>query len=533
MILKFSIAVALASLGLLMHRRLLRYLQIYQQDEYDSARFTHWLIKTRTFDRWVSAALIPVITLQLLWGSGAPAWILNFVCAAIFSVFALREPDPRRQGKKPLSMTKRANYIIIVALALVLIAAFLVLSVAPWLGWLIVIQFGPVFLIIANYLLKPIESRAQAYYWNDARARLQQIDPLVVGVTGSFGKTSVKHILGHALSLNTRAFVTPGSVNTPMGIARVIRETLPIDTKIFVVEMGAYGAGSINALCKLTPPQMGIITAVGAAHYERFKTLDTVVRSKFELAAAVLQSSGGQMIIHDSVLEQPFAHQFVSTHRSRVTLCGANSDSDFIVGSTEYKANGLIVTIKWNNTDYRLEVPLHGAQQVGNIALVFAAAVKLGIAPERITAALRTTPQVKHRLEVKTLPNGSIYIDDAYNSNPIGFAAGLKLLSQLSRTGSRRILVTPGMVELGAEHDSQHKRLGEIAGEHVDIAIVVKPKRIPTFIQGYLTKRANNSLLEFETFDEASAWLRINVSGNDIVLVENDLPDLYERRLKI
>ncbi|MEJ2123630.1 MAG: cyanophycin synthetase, partial [Alphaproteobacteria bacterium] len=173
----------------------------------------------------------------------------------------------------------------------------------------------------------------------------------------------------------------------------------------------------------------------------------------------------------------------------------------------------------------------YGAHHGGNMALAFAAAVAMGMSAEDIVLAMATTPQVPHRLEVKRQPNGSVLIDDAYNSNPVGFASGLAALDLLRSEGGRRILVTPGMVELGDVHDEEHEKVGAIAGQHVDILLPVIPERIDAFVEAYETANPDGQVVPCANFAEASAWMANEVKAGDAVLLENDLPDLYESKL--
>lgn len=513
-------------------RRGLRYLHIYQQDEYDTRRFLPWIIRTAAFDKRLSAVLLLVAAASL----AVPVelrWTMVALAGAVLLVFALREPNPRNTAKKALVLTKRASSILRLALVFMTAAVFLLSWWLPLWGLIVAVQLVPLSLMVANFLLQPLEKRVQNRYLREARGRLQQIDPAVVGITGSFGKTSAKHILGHVLALNTRSFITPGSVNTPMGVTRVIREMLPPDTRYFVVEMGAYGPGSIDRLCQLTPPRVGIITSIGEAHYERFKDLETVARAKFELAEAVLRRSEGRVFIHSSVLARAYAREMVARHRDRFVICGEGPDADLQVVHVAQTREGLLLNLTFRGQTHEVQTSLYGLQQVGNLALVFAAAIELGLSPERVVASLRTVPQVQHRLEVKKQADGSILIDDAYNSNPVGFAAGLQLLTTLQREGGRRILVTPGLVELGEKHDEVHAQLGADAARHVDVAVVVGAGRIPTFAQAFAGQAGADRMICVENFVAASQWLRDNVKPADTVLLENDLPDLYERKLTL
>ncbi len=515
-------------------RRLPRYLHIFQQEEYDTRRFIPWLLRTRAFDKRVSAVLAVAGLTALVLPEGMRPWLNGILPAAIFAGFSLLEPDPKQEAKKKLVMTERAKRIFYAALALCLVAG-MAAAAGPVLCWIGAVQLLPFLLCLGNLLLAPYENGVQKRIMREASDKLRQINPAVIGITGSFGKTSVKHILGHVLEMNAPTLYTPGSVNTLMGISRIIRETLQPNCKFFIVEMGAYGEGSIRRLCELTPPSFGIITAIGEAHYERFKTLDTVARAKFELAEAVLaHPSDGQMVIHDQVLGQEYAREFVAKHPEKFIICGTAAPDAVHIDSVEQSAAGLTVRITRKGEAHTLFAPLFGTHHAGNMVLAFAAAVALGISPDRAIAALRTTPQIKHRLEVKPLSDGSIHIDDAFNSNPQGFVSAIELMSRLaSEKGGRRILVTPGVAELGAKHDDAHKTLGAESAKLVDVALVVKPDRIPTFLEGFRAANTDKILQPVANLAEAQKWLKENGKPNDIVLFENDLPDVYERKLSL
>jgi UDP-N-acetylmuramoyl-tripeptide--D-alanyl-D-alanine ligase len=361
---------------------------------------------------------------------------------------------------------------------------------------------------------------------------LRRHDPIVIGITGSYGKTSVKHILGHVLEIAAPSLITPGSVNTAMGIARIIRERLGAHHRYLVVEMGAYGIGSIARLCALTPPKLGVITAIGMAHYERFKTLDAVSHAKFELAEAA-RDNGGSAVVAADTLEFAWPREFVERHRDRVVIIGPEPDADLVIDSLRQEADGIVAEVQWRGSKYVLRAPLYGLHQGRNVALAFAAACSLGLMPEDVVAGLRSTPQIAHRLEVKRQGDGAIVIDDAYNSNPVGFASALGLLDVLRQPEGRRILVTPGMVELGEAHREEHARIGRLAAEHVDVLLAVAPHRVEPLATAFAAAAPEREIVPCPTFAEARAWLDRNLGTRDVVLIENDLPDLYERPLRL
>jgi UDP-N-acetylmuramoyl-tripeptide--D-alanyl-D-alanine ligase len=510
-------------------RRLLTYLHVYQQDEYSTRRFLPWMLRTHGYDRRVSLALIAAEV-------SAPRSLKLLLALAIFAAAALYESNPLRAAKKPLVLTSRATRILALALVLAALAAMPLTQLAlaarllPLWLWAIAVQALPFLLFLANLLLSPLEMAIQARYRRQAAARLRKVGPAVIGITGSFGKTSVKHLLGHILETHAPTAYARGSVNTPMGVSRFLREHLPEGTRFYIGEMGAYGVGSIARLCRLTPPHLGILTALGEAHYERFKTLDNVARAKLELAQAVLRKDG-KMVIAEQVLEQPFAAAFVKRHRRHFIVCGTGPGCDVVLSRAAQTARGTSVSAKWKGKSHTLAAPLWGAHQAMNMALAFAMAVTVGVPAEQASAALKTAPQTRHRLEVKPQPGGGTLIDDAYNSNPAGFAAALETLSLFKGKG-RRILVTPGIIELGPRHAERHAELGKLAARHVDVALVVRPEAIPTFVAA-LKPALGHNLHTFPGFKQARAWLARHAKPGDTILLENDLPDLLERRLSL
>ncbi|MGH1398934.1 MAG: Mur ligase family protein, partial [Alphaproteobacteria bacterium] len=343
----------------------------------------------------------------------------------------------------------------------------------------------------------------------------------------------------HVLGMHAPTLLTPGSVNTPMGITRVIREQLEPSHKYLIVEMGAYGPGSIARLCKLTPPNFGIISSIGHAHYERFKSLDAVARTKFELGEAVVKNEG-KCVIHERTLRFAFPRKLKNGYMNSFIAIGDAPEVDMAkrkdvsyiqpddlqIHNIEQKPSGLALKFTYKKITYSPEAPLYGLHHGYNIALVFALCVELGLSTDFIQDALRSLPQIPHRLEVKKQPDGTTIIDDAYNSNPVGFASALAILDALGKRG-RKILITPGMIELGLAHDEAHAKIGETAGDVCDICIVVTPKRIPTFVNAFKAK--GKTLIEYDSFAEAQDWVIRNKQDGDVILIENDLPDMYER----
>jgi len=552
-------------------------MMFFQQEEYDGIRFIAWLKQKSGFDKATSLWLIFGTLIAALSQTLTPTGSETNLALLIWPLMwvgllhgSLLSRAVRQHSKKPLVLTDRAKrilYIFLILAILALLAIVVMSSLAPrgdhysvnvsmeteslldmvgfarlsynWqpvAGVLLLIAYVqclPLLLVSANKFLEPMEERVKAGYRKEAVTKFTDLKPKVIAITGSFGKTSTKHILSHVLGAAAPTLATPGSVNTEMGITRVIREQLTADHQYFIVEMGAYGPGSIARLCKLTPPNAGLITAIGAAHYERFKSLETVARAKFELAESVFENNGKVVVSTDGI------EKTLLTERMQAVpgdyIC-AGAEGDITLKSFKQDKNGITLTIcnkdsAGKTEEHILKVPLFGRHQSGNILLAAACARALGMPWAAIKGALASVPQIRYRLEVSHHTDNPTLVNDAYNSNPVGFASALETLDALVGKGGRRILVTPGMVELGDIHGAEHERLGALAAKHCDIALVVTPDRIPTFLEGLnKANTGNTTVMTFAKQEDAENWAKANWRSNDVVLFENNLPDLYEAK---
>ncbi|PZP39682.1 MAG: UDP-N-acetylmuramoyl-tripeptide--D-alanyl-D-alanine ligase [Pseudomonas fluorescens] len=502
--------------------RLRTYLHPFQQEEYDNTRLAQWWIEKRAFDRYASLGLAIGVPFGF-WQPLAP--VLNAIVWLVLK--SRQEPDPTRTAKKALVMTPRATHTWYLASLLVVpaIVALAVAPVAPWLqmlGLIVLIQMLPLALMIANILLKPLQSYQNRKYLTEAHTLLARLAPTTVGITGSFGKTSTKYILNHILGSSAPTLSTPGSVNTPLGIARIVREQLQPQHQYFLAEMGAYGPGSIAGLCKLAPPSIACITAVGQAHYERFKSLETVAQAKFEIPDALWQPR---------VAQAPESYVLV-TSRPEI-LRGPH---DYYIEKAEATSTGQTLTLAHGGTSTPFHAPIHGAVQSGNLAVAFAVASELGLPAKTIAASMATAQPAPYRLNVQHNGRQTI-LDDSYNANPQGFAAALETLSLQAHADPahprRRVLITPGMVELGKAHDAEHARLGALAATHADVILAIGPARIPTFIQAVKQNASQAELHTFPSLQVARTWVQAHGQPDDVILIANDLPDRYESRWEL
>ncbi len=534
------IIIVLASL-IFCSRRLLRYLRFLQQEEYKPGRFLAWVWRKKAFDRRgtivaLFAGLVSVFAIEL-WHVEAAA----IIAAVYLALSVLREEDPRRTGKIVLKMTERAKRIYHTALlfcALVLVIAALTLAIrAPeqmfiwvWFMQVVFFQCLPLFLAFSVLALQPGENAIQQALRREAEAILRSVDPYVIGITGSYGKTSTKNCLGRLLNVCLApTFFPRGGINTVMGITREIREQLKPEHKYAVIEMGAYRMGSIKRLCDFTPPQAAIVTAVGLMHLERFGGVKNIYLAKSELAQAV--PADGILVCNGD--DEGARRMAAENPKAKTLLYGINRDLgplDTWLDDIKVAVEGTSFNLHWQDAVFPVFVPLHGRPVLSNLLAAFTMACALGADAQYVAGAIRNIEPVSNRLEVRKY-DGYVQINDAYNANPVGFSAALEVLEQLP--GERKILVTPGMIELGAQQESENEKAGQLAARVCELVFVVGTVNQEPLCRGLERGgMAKENIRCFAHRDLALSELNAGRKKGDVILLENDLPDLFEMELR-
>lgn len=509
----------------LLCRRLLAYLRYFQQEGYEHLRFLRWTNVRSLTDPafWLSIAC----AFLFLW---TPAVAVAVFLAGAVILGAL-QPDPRRAGKILLKLTWRATRVLIVALVFASTAWVLLTSLyqdnglrAALIASSVLFAVLPLFLIAANACLAPYERAVQRSYEAEAIARVTEVHPYIVGITGSYGKSSAKAMLAHILQFDAPTLAASGSINTLMGVTRHIREELVFGHRYMVVEMGAFKTGSIRRLCQLTPPSAGLITAVGDMHLERFGSPEEIIRAKAELADAV-PPDGFLAANADSAGALQIARR--ATH-CRVLLYGETSTDDLAtrLEQVHFSKQGTTFVLRTNDHAYTCVTPLLGRPIILNLAGAFTLATAMGVDPEIAVAAMRTLKPVSNRLEVVE-ERGVTWIRDAYNSNQVGFRAALEVAAALPV--ARRFLATPGVIELGSVQFEVNRALAREASMVCENTLVVADTNREAFIAGHRDAGREARLVTVPNRTEAFRWLREMVKDGDAVILENDLPDLYER----
>lgn len=458
-------------------------------------------------------------------------------------------------AKVKLAFTARLKrFITVFAIIAAILSAGLSVMYPPLFA-LAPIFPGIVAFLFAAIITSPIEKRRNARFVTAAKTVLAaRADLIKIGVTGSYGKTTAKNLLSAFLSKEYSTCVTPGNYNTPMGIALTVRDELLSDDEVFVAEMGARYRGDIRELCDIVSPSIAVITAIGTQHLETFGSEENLLVTKNELIEA-LPADGvaifngdndGAIKLYDrcakrrlisgsdeEAVQKLYALFSTGDRRAKCkTAAGvkpteeevkALSRFDAFYGDICYAARGMEFTLVLNGRAARITTALLGAHVPSMIAECALTANYLGISLEKIKFAASEVKAVAHRLEL--LYNGDdVIIDDAYNGNEAGAQNALEVLSKFSPR--IRVLITPGIVELGEHGEAANARIGELAAVSCDYAIFVGGNA-SALARGAKSAGMNvDNVAEVRDLDGAVEKLK-TIKGEKAVLFENDLPDNY------
>ncbi len=325
-----------------------------------------------------------------------------------------------------------------------------------------------------------------------AKKKLESMDKMVViGVTASYGKTSIKNYIAHILSAKYRVYATPRSVNTFGGVLKDINEDLPKDTEIYVVEMGARGAGDIKEIASFVNPHLAVVGKIGTAHIEYFKSLENIRNTKMEILSSDRLKEAW---VHNSANIKPEKniHTFgKEISNIRATLNGL----DFEMEGEKYHANIL------------------GSFNAMNLAVAIKVALSLGIDIKTIKKQLESLEPTPHRLQ-RIDAGGKIIIDDSFNGNIDGMMEGFNLASTYS---GRKVVITPALVEVDNELNIE---VAKRANEVFDLVILTGDLNYAIF-KKFID---SNKLLKLESKDKMQEMLIEHTKVGDLILFANDAP---------
>ncbi len=377
----------------------------------------------------------------------------------------------------------------------------------------------------ANKIMIPIEKKINKKYFDQAKEKIRTFKRLkVVGITGSYGKTSVKFITSTILEDKFKTLKTPESYNTPMGVSKVINGELDDTYETFVVEMGARNIGDIKEMAELAGPTIGILTSVGPTHLETFKNIENIMKTKYELIDE-LPADGIAIFNYDNKYVKKLADK---TFKEKILYGIQNINKvDIYAKDIEVSEKGSTFTLGYKDGDeMKVTTKLLGEHNISNILAGVAAGKALGMELADMAERIDKVEPVPHRLQLINPGTGITIIDDAFNSNPVSSKAALDVLSKFKE--GRKVIITPGMIELGEDEDKENKQFGKNIAKVCDFAILVGKNRTKPIQEGIKSQGfPAESLFIVDSLDQATQVLQKLVRPKDVVLFENDLPDNY------
>lgn len=515
-------------------------MHMFQQNSYKPREYREWMQLTGNIGRLLGKTLygwfsLVVFVILLLTGGEMQSQAGWLVIACLMNLMTILVNKPR-QAKKPLVYTARVKRMLINTGILYILAVGVSIwgsraygnpfwegSRAVTCAMVMTIFFVllPVEVLLVNFLNRPIENGVNQYYIKDAAKILKQMPNLtIIGVTGSYGKTSVKYYLSKLLSAQFSVLHTPGNYNTTLGVVRTIREQMKSFHEIFICEMGAREVGDIKEICDLVHPKYGIITSIGPQHLQSFHSIENVIGTKFELADAV--PAEGKVFLN-------YDNEYIRNHKieKQVVSYGVTEENtDYRAYDISVSKEGSVFKMKdCEGREFEFRTRLVGNHNVQNIAGAIAVANTLGIPMEKLIYPVKQLESVPHRLQLVKQGNRTI-LDDSYNSNKNGFKAALDTLAMFE---DLRILMTPGMVELGEKQYEENKEVGVYAANKCDYAVLVGKEQTRPIQDGLLEAGfSRNKMIVVDTLQEAFQMVNaIPGEKPKVILIENDLPDNY------
>ena len=510
-----------------------RYLHMLQQNLYnENNRYFKWYFKNlkELFDLDLISLILGILLLFKLGKEFSDTIII--VIGIIYLVLGLlwRKRLKSYQNKKPLVITARVKRLIVTTFILYIIPVVLLYTVNIDKNILLftltlMVYLNPIIVWIAKVINTPVEKCVYYYYLMHARRKLKNMNNLkVIGITGSYGKTSSKNILSDILNIKYNTLPSPRNLNTPYGLMITINNHLDKFNDVFIAEMGAYKRGEIKELCDFVHPKYGILTRIGTAHLESFGSEENIVRGKFELIES-LPSDGFAVLNMD---DEKQVNYDLKNNVKVIWIGIDNEDAD--VRATNIKCSNkgtsFDVIFKGEKEKYKFETKLLGDHSVYNILAGIACGREFGVSIEDLIQAVKTVRTVEHRLELKKL--GNFYqIDDAYNSNPVGAKNACKVLGMMPGI---KVVVTPGMIELGDKEDYYNEEFGKQIAKVADYAVLVGEEKTKPIKKGLESAGFDkDKIVVYNDVRDAYSFIGglTNNKKDVYALFENDLPDTY------
>ncbi len=509
-------------------------LHMAQQNLYnDDNRFLKWTIKDiKKLKNSLKSNIIIIITYLVLIILGLKQELISniyFSLSCLFIFILMYKENNKKTTKLALKVTKRVKRLIVTNIVILSVMILLLFKFDA--NHDIIYLFLLIYNLLLNFIIivsiiinKPVEKLVYLSFKRKAVNKLNSMSNLdVIGITGSYGKTSSKNILSDILNVKYNALPSPKNFNTPYGLIITVNNHLDKFDDILIAEMGAYKKGEIKELCDLVKPKYGILTKIGTAHIEIFGSQKNIQEGKFELIES-LPSNGVGVLNGDDDLQRSYDLK----NNCKIVWIGIKSDDvDVKASNIKITKDGteFDVIFKGDKNKYHFKTRLLGYNNIYNILASLALAREFSLSIEQMQKAVLNVKSVEHRLELRKAGNIT-YIDDSYNSNPVGSKMALDVLSEMD---GLRIIMTPGMVELGDKSYELNKEFGKYMKDKCDIVILVGEKITKPIKDGLdeIKFKSDNIYVSGSTNEAFTLVKKLTTNKQAFVLIENDLPDIY------
>lgn len=422
----------------------------------------------------------------------------------------------RFEQRNKLTWTAKTKLLYATTWALILLIGLVIYKLTNFWFLPILLILLPLFISLALLLISPIDKLFKRRLIIKAKNILQTRGQhlIVIGITGSYGKTSTREILSTILAKKFQIFTSPDNINTDLGLAQLIisNQDILATAQVFVVEMGAFRRGEIKIICDMVEPDYSILTGINESHLEKFGSLENIIKAKFELAESTKLTS----VLNSANLNIRNNYQKFKINKPILTNF---TDAQNIIFFPDFQ--GLEFT--YQNTLFQTSL-----LAVHNIELILPClllARELGVSIEDCADAVKTLKSVPHRLELIRNATANLYIiDDSYNGNAQGFKSGLKVLS---RAPGRKLVLTPGLVELGDQSEIIHTQIGEWYAELPVDQLLLIANKYTNFIVNGLNKHNFTNYKIYPDTKTAHSDLGNILKSGDTIIFQNDWPDNY------
>ena len=510
-------------------------MHMLQQNLYnENNRYLKWTIRniTKVFCLFDIIPLLFFIFIYVTYDSSLlDIFYVSSMFIYLYCIYYEYQKNKDNQNKLPLKITSRIKRLFITFI--ILIGFILIITIKEndlnlkllYLMLLCFMEIAVYYVIfICSIIDTPLNRIEYLYFYNKAKRKLKERKDLeVIGITGSYGKTSSKNILNDILSSKYITRATPKNYNTPYGLMITINNYLDKFDNVLIAEMGAYRMGRIKNLCDFVKPKYGILTIIGEAHLETFGSKENIQKTKFELIES-LPSDGVAVLNKDD----PYQVNYELKNKVKIIWIGVeNHDADVYASNIHYGSFGMSFTCNYYNDKINIKTRLLGLHNIYNILAGIALGLYMKIDIEDIKSSILSLKPTEHRLELKKV-NDIYMLDDAYNSNPVGAKSALETLKMMHGT---KVVVTPGMVELGKIEKTKNYEFGKQIADIADYCILIGKKKTKDIYDGLIDNNFNkdNIFILNKVKDSFGVVDALKEEGKDIfALYENDLPDIYE-----